>query len=216
LAAEFTVYACNVRNERADGMRAIDVTKGNQKALVLIHQEPCGDRVDITGWKKENPPGLYVMYVHGSGCSPIEEKLKWVYAARRPVLSNADLGYLRREFASLRENLEKAVSEEEITGAWHAFDRNPLAELLEALSSISITSCGLPEIDSYLGRVLDGKDEAWRKYAASEIGRIVKDTVRVKNGESLANTLLHANGEGIVNQMRKDPEFVLDLARWNL
>jgi len=129
LATGFTVFTCNVSDERESGMNAIRTTiNGGQKILVLIHQEPCGSRVDITGWKNEKPPGLYVMYVHGSGCSLMGTEPNWVYAAKRPVPSDADLTYLHKEFASLCENLEKAISVEDVTGAWRAFEPQAILE----------------------------------------------------------------------------------------
>lgn len=214
LAAGFTVYQCSDTDENNIGINAInDTVKNIEKVLVLIHQGPCSSRIDIGEWKRSGAQGLFVMYVHGRGCSPAGAEPKWIYAAKRPVPTNSSLAYLSEEFASLSENLKKAVTEEEISAAWRAFDRNPVSELLETCSPIFVKSDVLPEVASHLGQVLNGKDEAWRKYAAAEVSRKVKGTVVESDGETLASTLLHSNGEAIVNEIRKKPGLTLGLAR---
>ena len=42
--------------------------------------------------------------------------------------SDADLTYLHKEFASLCENLEKAISVEDVTGSWLAFEPQAILE----------------------------------------------------------------------------------------
>ena len=57
------------------------------------------------------------------------------------------------------------------------------------------------------------KDEAWRKYAAVELGRICEHIGRPQDGKDLASMLLDGSGEGFFEKLGKDHEIVVDIAR---
>ena len=63
-----------------------------------------------------------------------------------------DLAFLSKEFASLCENLEVAVSEQEVEEAWAAFDRDPVAELIELHSALCLAPSRISEVDKHVSQ----------------------------------------------------------------
>ena len=173
---KITVFECDDKDDRTKAIESQFLESiADQRALVLIHHEPCNDdcadfvkRVEELN-KERSFAVIYVMYVGGSGLTESSEQY-WIHYSRTQVGTGGDLSHLAGKFSRLFNGLENASEKSEVLVAWKYFDRGARSELSELIEIVApllvLESDTTPKVIlDQAAKEIDKKDDEWKKWA---------------------------------------------------